>query len=635
MAALAIPIVILGSLYILSEQEKDEESELSKKYQKISYENFYNNENMNNNQNNNQNYTQNNKQNNKQNNNQNYNQNNNVEGFNNYNTRKLENFESNINLVNSYNNSNQHTDKFFVNRTNNVLSGENEKSNINLMNGQNIDMNSFKHNNMQPYFGGKIRGASNDLNITESILDNKQGYGSQSFSKSETAPLFKPEDNIHLANGTANNSDFFQSRMNESMKMSNVTLWEQQRVAPGLNLGYGSQNEQGFNTGGTQGSGGFNSAMTARETWMPKNVDDLRVDNNPKQTFDLLGHEGPLLNPIKQQGTIGKVEKHLPEKFYEGGPGRWFTTKGVEEAPPIRSTQVLPMENRIDTSTEYYGAGGQQAKTTYMNSNIEDSKRQSLESYPIINPTATRQNHANVNDHNVSSYKLLPNNRTTDRENTEMGGIFGIARAAIAPIVDILKPTRKENVIGNLRQTGNVNGLNPSGHIFNANDKTKTTNREMTTQKIDLNYVNVQSQNHRGDAYQVTQHQNYDNQRTTTNKEYIGGAISGGRGQKQYNAAYAQENNVNKTYELRPNQGNMSLYNNENNMQIKRDETLFNNNRTNVINGGTSVIPSTQFMGEINGIQTYDNTFNNSRMDSSLLSAFKNNPYTKSLSSVA
>jgi hypothetical protein len=216
-----------------------------------------------------------------------------------------------------------------------------------------------------------------------------------------------------------------------------------------------------------------------------------------------------------------------------------------------------------------------------------------------------------------------------------MGGIFGMARAAIAPIVDILKPTRKENVIGNLRQTGNINGLNPGAHIFNANDKTKITNREMTTQKINLNYVNVQAQNNKGDAYQVTQCQNYDNQRTTTNKEYIGSAAAGGRGQKQYNSAYAQQNNVNKTYELRPNQGNMSLYNNENNMQIKRDETLFNNVRTNVINGGASVIPSSEFMGEINGIQTYDHNFNNSRMDSSLLNAFKNNPYTKSLNSVA
>ena len=55
-----------------------------------------------------------------------------------------------------------------------------------------------------------------------------------------------------------------------------------------------------------------------------------------------------------------------------------------------------------------------------------------------------------------------------------MGGVYGMAKAAITPILDILRPTRKENAIGNLRQTGNVNGLNPAAHLFNSNDKTKT-----------------------------------------------------------------------------------------------------------------------------------------------------------------
>ena len=78
--------------------------------------------------------------------------------------------------------------------------------------------------------------------------------------------------------------------MNESMKMSNVTLWEQQKVAPGLNLGYGTQNKEGFNSGGTQGSHGFNAGMMSRESWMPKSVDELRVETNPKNSFDLNGH---------------------------------------------------------------------------------------------------------------------------------------------------------------------------------------------------------------------------------------------------------------------------------------------------------------------------------------------------------
>ena len=90
-----------------------------------------------------------------------------------------------------------------------------------------------------------------------------------------------------------------------------------------------------------------------------------------------------------------------------------------------------------------------------------------------------------------------------------------------------------------------------------------------------------------------------------------------------------------KTYELHPNQGNMSLFNNYNNSTTTRNENMLQQNRGLLNNGGPGVIPSSEFMGELNGIQTYDQNFNNSRMDESLLNAFKSNPYTKSLSSVA
>jgi hypothetical protein len=159
-------------------------------------------------------------------------------------------------------------------------------SQINLLSGQQTNLNQFGHNNMQHYYGGKLRGFSGDLNLTESILDSKQGNGSQQFSKSEIAPLFRPDENSHRPNGTPNNSDFIQSRMNESMKMSNVSLWEPQRVGPGLNMGYGSQNSDGFNSGVTQGGDGFNAGMMARYAWMPKSVDDLSAENKPKTSFD-------------------------------------------------------------------------------------------------------------------------------------------------------------------------------------------------------------------------------------------------------------------------------------------------------------------------------------------------------------
>jgi len=596
MAALAIPIIVLGSIFILSEQEKKSGVKNSAQQQiEYSRDLFLNATNTNSVK---------------------------AEGFSNANLQNRDSNNSNSNS-NAYNNS---------------AYNNNAYNNVNLLSGQQTTSQQFKHNNMQPYFGAKIRGPSVDINNTESIMDTKQGAGSQNFSKAEIAPLFRPDENSHHPNGTPNNSDFFQSRMNESMKMSNVTLWEPQRVGPGLNMGYGSQNSDGLNSGGIEGGGGFNSGMMARESWMPKSVDDLRAENKPRTTFDLNGHQGPAIHPIKMQGPntkIGVVEKHLPEKSFESGPNRWFTTTGVEQAPPIRSTQVIPMENRIDTTREYYGSGSntQNGQATYTNPDYEESKRQNLSALPLTNASATGTNYASPSDY--GSYNILHNNRTTQPQTQEFGGVYGMAKAAITPLLDIFRPTRKENVIGNLRETGNVNGLTPQGHLFNSNDKTKITNREMTTEKIDLNYVNVQGQNYRGDGYKVSGQQNYDNQRTTTNKEYIGTGGNNNQGQRLYNNAYAQQNNVNKTYESRANQGNMSLFNNYNNSTTARNDNIFQQNRPLVTNNGLSIIPSTEFIGELNGKQGYDLNYNNARLDESLLSAFKNNPYTQSLTSVA
>jgi hypothetical protein len=66
-----------------------------------------------------------------------------------------------------------------------------------------------------------------------------------------------------------------------------------------------------------------------------------------------------------------------------------------------------------------------------------------------------------------------------------------------------------------------------------------------------------------------------------------------------------------------------------------RNDNLFQQNRQLVTNNGLSIIPSAEFIGELNGKQGYDLNYNNARLDESLLSAFKNNPYTQSLTSVA
>jgi hypothetical protein len=199
--------------------------------------------------------------------------------------------------------------------------------------GTKIDPRTFTHNNMEPYYGAKIRGLTVGANMHENVLDNKVGGGSQFFSKTEQAPLFRPQDNMHLPNGMPNQNDFYQSRVLPSMKIANVKPWEEVRVGPGLDQGYGAQ-----------GTLGFNSGMEAREKWIDRGVDELRVKTNPKLSYTLDGHQGPAAHYIQNApttATLGRMEKHLPDTFFVNTPDRWFTTTGAEKGETQLETIIL------------------------------------------------------------------------------------------------------------------------------------------------------------------------------------------------------------------------------------------------------------------------------------------------------
>lgn len=604
MAEIAIPIIALGGMYILSNQDKKKE---------------------------------------------------NIEAYQNQNQKKpykttetLANFpvpqtqqakrpQINNTNINSYNNPNQTTDSYYLNPSNNSeISaqktvggvGSNNNPNVYSLTGDVINKANFKHGNMVPFFGGRIKGSTTDYNTAERILDHKQGNGSQNFSKEERAPLFTPDENLNYTHGAPNQSDFMQNRMssNVGMKMSNVTPWDKINVGPGINQGYN-----------TSGSNGFNSGMESRESWLPKTVDDLRTITNPKLTFGLDGHQGPANSSIKNLGIQGKVEKHLPDSYYTVGPERWFTTTGEEKGQTSRSEVLMPELRSNCTSTQYFGAATdvESGEAAYVKGEYEDSHRQQLDPYQIINPVALGQNMAGENDYNVKSYKLLPNNRVTTQDMTEMGSVYGLARAVIAPVLDILRPSRKENVIGNLRPTGNAGTTTSYSYVNNPNDKTKVTNRQITGGDLNMNHLNVQAQE--GHAYLVTGVQAPEVNRETTSCFHLGGTggDANSMGVTTYNAAYNQRNNLLKTNVNRPNQGGTQMFNQTMNVCIDKNECDRENNRMWVSNGGPTVISSSEHYGQLQGMQTYNQNIQSDRMNPDLLTAFKNNPYTQSLQSVA
>jgi hypothetical protein len=500
------------------------------------------------------------------------------------------------------------------------------KDGFTSLTGAKIDPTAFTHNNMEPYYGAKVRGISAGANMHENVLDNKVGSGSQFFSKTEQAPLFRPQDNMHLPNGMQNQNDFYQSRVTPSMKISNVKPWEEVRVGPGLDQGYESK-----------GSLGYNSGMDAREKWIDRGVDELRVKTNPKLSYSLDGHQGPAAHYVQNAPTaetLGRMEKHLPDTFFINTPDRWFTTTGIEKGETQRAIEMDRESNRQTTTTEYFGttAPADGGSAIYAPKNFEDTRRQIYDTNPIINPSAAEKNTATESDFGRLSYKLTHNNRTTVRPN-EMGGIHGALKAVVAPLLDVLKPSRKENVVGNARMFENARMPVPAAitATFNPADRAPTTIKETTVGLVGFDHLNVERQAAAG--YLISQNTPIDTERATTSKDYLGvaGGSAARMGNSVYNAAYNQRNNVNKTYKNTPNHGSMSLFNSDTNVQIDRLDADRANNRSMVMTNAPSSIPSIDIYGKMTMPQSYDETKLNDRIQPDILNAFRQNPYTHSL----
>lgn len=489
--------------------------------------------------------------------------------------------------------------------------------------GENVDSTYFQHNNMVPFFGSSLRTQHNNPTANESVLDNYSGSGSQNFSKKEQAPMFSPHDNLQWANGAPNVNDFYQARVNPSLKMSNVKPFVEERVGPGLGLGYT-----------TEGSGGYNSGMAMRDHWVDRGVDELRVANKPKSSGHLLlGHEGPANSYIKSNSTIeqmGVMEKNRPDTYFEMGEERYFTTTGVEKGPMLHSIPVGRDQSRAETTTSYSGVAACNIPETYVTGEYMPSQNIQLGEVPFSIPNAAGRHYANTGDYSIQSMKSYPNNRS-ENNSGDYFGIMGMSAigAVVAPLYDVLRPSRKENTVGTLRPYQNAKGSNNS-YIFNPADRVPTTIRE-TTENSKF-HLNVNS-NQLGGGYKVTDHQSVKNNRMTTdNYYYAGGSSAITKEARTYNAEYNQRNNDIKSSTLKSYtpSGSIGLQNNHINMKsVHKDEFL--KNRRDVAPSMPSEMPNVANYGMLQGsTQLYQN-IQLDRNEPSIMNNLKGNPYALSI----
>ena len=523
--------------------------------------------------------------------------------------------DTNLNMNNNENLS-QYQDKYII-RAKTVEHGAN--SQFESLTGNMIKYDDINHNNMSVFYSNKTNGRENP-NSYEGILDSYTGSGINDIEKKEVGSFFKPQENLQNIHGVQNNNDFYQSRVNESYRHANTKPWEEIKVGPGMD----SSNILGSNYG-------FNNGIENRDSWKPKTVDELRAQNNPKLNFSIDNHQGPAHKPV-QRGIMGKIVKKTPETYYVNDTKKWESGIGVMKGldkPMQVPIQELTNENRETTSVSYYGAREAQDKTGYVNGEYAESHRIQLPTKPYTNLTNSNINPTSNQNYGKDGYVSYSNNRNTSRD-SYFGNVTGtFMQNVVSPIVNGLKHTKKTNFQENSKQVGNINGNVKKSIVFNPNEHLSTTNREMTTEKQGMNYLNMERQTQ--DGHVTANPYLIGTQRQTTNKEHTGGA-KGNLSSRSYQAEYNQRNQ-NKPYQNRTNHGNMSVFNGQLNATVTGREEC--NDRPNALYNPYNHTPDPSHLGNItNEPQQYkpiEQTYNNSDM----LNAFKNNPYTQPLNSVA
>jgi hypothetical protein len=593
---IAIPLVALGGMYVISNSSSSSSSSSNKKKQQEGYTNMGAQPN--------------------------YLPNVNVQPQN-YPVRNLSEL---VDTVQEYRNPNIATDKYFnqnlyESQENAGKKVGNEISEVFSLTGNYLNSSEFKHNNMVPFYGGKIKGQVYDENIAETVLDNMVGAGSQNIKKIEQAPLFKPQENMQWAYGAPNMSDFYQSRVNPGMKMSNIKPFETENVGPGLNQGYT-----------TTGTGGFNSGMEARDAWLPKTVDEMRVATNPKMEYSLDNHQGPAMSSVKNLGIEGKMEKYRPDTFFINTQDRWFTTTGAEKGQMLYAPQEVKDTTRMDTSQSYAGVSGNVGKTAApAPKNFQASRRLVLPNKDIGCSSAMGRGPDDQHK-KLNSYTNYTNNRAIMRQpDTFRSSFSGAIGAVIAPVMDIFRPTKKDEYGCNVRVYGDAGSSVAKSYVLNPGDTPGTTVKETT-----LYTPNAYIGNQSNAAYTVSEQQAIANQRDTTNCSTYGNVSSNQRAEMSVDAAYRQHNN--ETKELlsvsRTNHGNSQIFNQQMNVNVARIDSDRNNTRMWVPNNMGNTPMSKETYGQMVGKQQYnDEQMNMARIQPNILDAFRANPYTQSLQS--
>ena len=472
--------------------------------------------------------------------------------------------------------------------------------------GERVAPQDFTHNNMVPFFGGRVK-QNVAAQSNSGILDTFTGSGVTQIKKKEVETMFNTSRTPYGAPfGLENSSDFVQSRINDPRNRSGERPFEPVHVGPGVNEGFAAT-----------GKGGFQQLEVNQ--YMIDNVrrtDDLRTSDNPKMTYNQPVVPGQHFIGGAAENA-GEVRKYHPDRFYidEGGK-RLFVTTGDVLKETTRPIQVMKHVTRPETSSENIGiAAAQEFGESYVAGSYRTPMAQQYGGAGYRNADMTTYTSGNTdapeNDYGRSGYEVRPNERNATSERT-MGLNLAPAEAGALTVHynDDNRPTRRQEMVGNMRQSGTPVGYAqsaPAITVWDPNDIARTTVREGT---VNWNWMGQAAPGADG-ATRLKVYDPEDIARPTqksqisAKSEYFGTSNSVNKDFTSHDAAYNMRSNPNKEQiaagrdPLHGNGGALAIFDGDIHQTTRRLNADVVNDRSNAVNRVVGLPTGVGDIGEV------------------------------------
>ena len=434
---------------------------------------------------------------------------------------------------------------------------------------------------VEPFF----KNAPANINLYDKNVQLTRHQGSSEYKtkKTEQPNFFQPykQENVF---GSQFDGDILQSKYVTSKINNNVRPFEQTQVGPIDNK--------------TSVIGDIN-----RQYYEKSKTENIRVLNNQKESY-----EGRVLTGAKhgKRGKIGQVFEHTPMNDYFNSADKWLTTTGAYTAETGRPEQILPNTNRQFFNKQELGpATGIDHDSQTNRPKFALSNKQTFSADTVRNAGTTigQMNNEEVKD----SIMVYPNERDVTTLRTYDSNLKPGFDKNTLGIQDGVKNTIKQTTIDSANNGYLADPDMPTERLL---DEIKNTKKQQTT--YDENYVGIGGTS----VAQPINEEQYNNAETNATKEIIAqGRYPVPEGSKYYNSK--------ETY----------------NIETKKDEQdYFNHRQTHYDRSNPEYLAKntcnfTQFKNKLD--DTSIGSGDGGRFDPSLLSPFRNNPYTQSLESFA